>query len=95
MKDRKKHISELENTAEFLRQEIQTARQELEGEPLTVTYDHGGGQSGVRENPAYTAFAKMLKSYQAVVTQLESMTEKEQPTKVVTLVGNSKWKKQA
>ena len=92
MKNRKLHIDELEKTAEFLRQEIQTARKELEGQPLSVEYDHGGGQCGVRENPAYTAFAKILKSYQAVITQLDSMTKTEQTEKVVTLV-NSKWKR--
>ena len=92
MKNKKLHIDELEKTAEFLRKEIQTARKELEGQPLSVEYDHGGGQCGVRENPAYTAFAKILRSYQAVITQLDSMTKAEQTEKVVTLV-NSKWKR--
>lgn len=92
MKNRKLHIDELEKTAEFLRLEIQTARKELEGQPLSVEYDHGGGQCGVRENPAYTAFAKILKSYQSVITQLDSMTKTEQTENVVTLV-NSKWKR--
>ena len=77
MRNKKLHIDELEKTAEFLRLEIQTARKELEGQPLSVEYDHGGGQCGVRENPAYTAFAKILKSYQAVITQLDALTRKD------------------
>ena len=32
-------------------------------EPLIVEYDNGGGQSGVRENPFYPAYEKLLASY--------------------------------
>lgn len=98
MKDEKKHIEELEKTAEYLRERIEKALVELEGEPLTVEYDHGGGQSGVRENPAYTAFEKMVKSYQGVLTQLVTFTGSSkyvEPAAKIRLVGNSKWKKQA
>ena len=92
MKSKKNHIEELEKTAEFLRLEIQTARKELEGQPLAVEYDHGGGQCGVRENPAFTAFAKILKSYQSVLTQLDTLSKADQSEKVVSMV-NSKWKR--
>lgn len=98
MKNEKKHIAELEKTAEYLRGRIEEARIELEGEPLTVEYDHGGGQSGVRENPAYTAFEKLVKSYQSVLSQLVTLTGSEKHVEQaakITLVGNSKWKKQA
>lgn len=93
MYDRKKHIAELEKTADFLRKEIETARKDLEGEPLSIEYDHGGGQSGQKENPAFTAFAKMLKSYQAVITQLEGLKKPDESEKVVSLVKGSKWKR--
>ena len=32
-------------------------------EPLVVEYDNGGGQSGVRENPFYSAYEKLLAAY--------------------------------
>ena len=92
MKDRKKHVTELEQTAEILRIKVEEARKQLKNEPLTMEYNNGGGQSGVRENPAFPAFEKLLKSYQAVITQLESLAKEEQTEKVVTLV-NSKWKR--
>ena len=99
MKDRNKHITELQETAECLRVRIEEARGELEGEPLTIEYDHGGGQSGTRENPAWTSFEKMVKSYQAVIKQLAELTKddtvKEQSKSNLRIVGNSKWKKQA
>ena len=35
----------------------------IESEPLVMEYDNGGGQSGVRENPFYPAYEKLLTSY--------------------------------
>ena len=94
MTDRKKHIKELEQTAEFLRIKVEEARKQAQTEDLTVEYNNGGGQCGIRENPIFPAYEKLLKSYQAVITQLEALTKTEQPGKTVTLV-SSKWKKQA
>lgn len=97
MKDREKHIKELEKTADFLLENIENAMIDLEGEPLSVKYDHGGGQSGRKENPAFTAFEKMVKSYQSVINQLDSMTDnidkKSEYKNKLQIVGNSKWKR--
>ena len=35
----------------------------MDTEPLIIEYDNGGGQSGVRENPFYPAYEKLLASY--------------------------------
>ena len=35
----------------------------IPGEPLVMEYDNGGGQTGVRENPFYPAYEKLLTSY--------------------------------
>lgn len=35
----------------------------MDDEPLIIDYDNGGGQSGVRENPYYPAYEKLLASY--------------------------------
>jgi len=35
----------------------------MEHEDLIIDYDNGGGQSGVRENPYYPAYEKLLSSY--------------------------------
>ena len=32
-------------------------------EPLVIEYDNGGGQTGTRENPFYTAYEKLLATY--------------------------------
>lgn len=92
MKDRKEHIAELEQTAIALRAKVEEARKQIEKEPLTMKYNNGGGQKGVRENPIFPAYEKLLKSYQAVLTQLEGLTRTEQTDKIVPLT-TSKWKR--
>lgn len=32
-------------------------------EPLIIEYDNGGGQTGLRENPFYPAYEKLLSCY--------------------------------
>lgn len=35
----------------------------MPSESLIIDYDNGGGQCGVRENPYYPAYGKLLSSY--------------------------------
>ena len=35
----------------------------MDSEDLIIEYDNGGGQAGVRENPYYPAYEKLLSSY--------------------------------
>lgn len=42
---------------------IQTEGQRMADEDLIVAYDNGGGQSGIRENPYYPAYEKLLAAY--------------------------------
>ena len=35
----------------------------MPSESLIIEYDNGGGQAGVRENPYYAAYEKLLASY--------------------------------
>ena len=48
--------------------------QKMPKEPLIVEYDNGGGQSGVRENPYYPAYEKLLASYTKTLTTLKAMS---------------------
>lgn len=45
----------------------------IESEPLVMEYDNGGGQSGVRENPFYPAYEKLLASYTKTLTAVKNM----------------------
>ena len=45
----------------------------MESEPLVMEYDNGGGQSGIRENPYYPAYEKLLASYTKALATLKVM----------------------
>ena len=62
-----KNLSELQAQAEFQRVKLEAARKRLANEPLVIEYDNGGGQSGIRENPEWLAYEKLLKSYHATL----------------------------
>lgn len=62
-----KNLQELEAQAEFQRKTLEESRKRLANEPLVIEYDNGGGQSGIRENPEWLAYEKLLKSYQATL----------------------------
>lgn len=40
----------------------------MEHEDLIIDYDNGGGQAGVRENPYYPAYERLLSSYVKTLT---------------------------
>ena len=43
--------------------------------PLTVEYDHGGGQKGIKKNPVYDVFAQTFTQYRAGLSQLAELME--------------------
>ena len=53
----------LKEQLQHLAERIQIEGQHMENESLIIDYDNGGGQSGVRENPYYPAYEKLLASY--------------------------------
>ncbi len=57
--DKKILIEQLNMIARRLTEE----GKKIDSEPLIIEYDNGGGQSGVRENPFYPAYEKLLASY--------------------------------
>lgn len=59
MKDKEVLTKQLTLMAERIM--IEGARMPSEG--LIVEYDNGGGQAGIRENPYYPAYEKLLASY--------------------------------
>lgn len=42
---------------------IQTEGNKMCREKLIIEYDNGGGQSGLRENPYYPAYEKLINTY--------------------------------
>lgn len=53
-------------------------------EPLVMEYDNGGGQTGVRENPFYPAYEKLLTSYTRTMAAVKDIAG-ENDTEVISL----------
>ena len=64
----------LQDQLELMAAKILTEGERLADEPMTVEYDHGGGQSGVRENPFFPAYEKLMSCYTKTLAALKSMT---------------------
>lgn len=61
------NLSALEAQAAFMRTALRKQKKALKDQPFVVEYDNGGGQTGTKENPEWTAYEKLLKSYQATL----------------------------
>ncbi len=64
---------------------LEEARAQMEAEPIVIEYDNGGGQSGVRENPYYSAYEKLLASYLKSLSALREMIGDEASPEAATL----------
>lgn len=69
MSDREILIKQLKMMAVRIAEE----GERIESEPLVMEYDNGGGQSGVRENPFYPAYEKLLASYTKTLAAVKGM----------------------
>jgi hypothetical protein len=67
---------ELAEAVLFMAMKLEEARKELVFEPLTVSYDYGSGQTGIKENPKFTAYEKMLSSFTKSLKELSAIIEK-------------------
>ncbi len=47
----------------FMAKKLKETKTGLRDQSLTIEYDNGGGQTGIRENPAFTAYEKLLATY--------------------------------
>ena len=74
----RKDARELSDNILFMRSRLKETRIGLEGQPVVIPYDNGGGQTGIRANPAYTEYEKLLRSYQSAILCLRQVLGIEQ-----------------
>ena len=60
---RRDYLEDIINNASFMRVKLEESRAEMESASLTIPYDNGGGQSGIRKNPLFEAYEALLKHY--------------------------------
>lgn len=85
------------NTA-WMKAKLDDARDAIKSSNIVITYDNGGGQKGLRENPLFKGYENLWRSYMAgmnrimdslpdeVVRQVEE--EAEQPKTMLELIRN-------
>lgn len=62
----------------WMRKKLDEARKLLEKASVTVPYQNGGGQAGIRENPALKAYENLWKAYTIGIGKLtEALPEKD------------------
>lgn len=52
----------IENTA-FMKVKLDDARAAIKNSQIVISYDNGGGQKGLRENPLFKGYEALWKSY--------------------------------
>ncbi len=68
-----KDAETLKNQLKVMADKLKEAADQLPYEDLVVEYDNGGGQSGIRENPFYSAYTKLLTSYTKALASFKSI----------------------
>lgn len=64
VKDKKIKLMQpvIQNTA-WMKVKLDDARIAVKNSQIVITYDNGGGQRGIRENPIYKGYESLWKSY--------------------------------
>ena len=62
----------------FMKVKLDEAREMIKHETITVEYDNGGGQKGIRENPVFKAYEALWKSYMLGMDKILSIIPEEQ-----------------
>lgn len=71
--EKRKAIMPLLANIAFLKVKLDDARAELLYEDIFTEYDNGGGQTGLREHPGFSAYNKLFTTFSRSVKQLTDM----------------------
>ena len=76
------------NTA-WMKAKLDDAREAIKNSNIVISYDNGGGQKGIRENPLFKGYESLWRSYMAGMAKiLESLPQEqiEQAVEIEKLV---------
>ena len=66
-----------------MRIKLDESRQLIRDEGITVPYDNGGGQKGIRENPAFKAYVSLWKAYMSGLEKYSSYFPKDMQAEII------------
>lgn len=101
-----KTLEPLIENVSWMKVKLDQAREKIKNSAVAIPYDNGGGQTGIRENPAFKGYEALWKSYLAGMSKIleylppevieteQKEEESHAPATVLALV-RSKHKKEA
>lgn len=57
----------------WMDEKLDQARQTIKNTAIVIPYDNGGGQTGIRANPAFGEYEKLFRSWDAAARSLVAM----------------------
>jgi hypothetical protein len=67
------HAAKLAGELLFIEQKLDETRVGLANQAVVIPYDNGGGQTGIRANPAFKEYNALLSSFCKALSQLNSL----------------------
>ena len=64
---------ELAENVLWMESKLANAREVIGKSSVAIPYDNGGGQRGIRKNPAFDGYNSLMTSYIKALSQLDSM----------------------
>ena len=89
----------IENTA-WMCVKLEDSIAAIKSSEIAISYDNGGGQSGIRQNPLFQGYESLWKSYMTGMSQImtaagaqkDAKSEKLKPKSVIALVRSNQKK---
>lgn len=69
-------VAELAENVSFMRRKLAQTRKGIRQQDVVIPYDNGGGQEGIRENPAFKGYHALLASYRKSLEELIVLLER-------------------
>lgn len=77
--DLRPRATELAENILFMESKLRETRNGIARSQVVIDYDNGGGQKGIRRNPAFDGYNALLRSYCTALSQLEHMLGEDAP----------------
>lgn len=78
-------VKTLYRQVKLLEAKLKESAAAVKDEAIVIPYDNGGGQTGIRENPIFPAYVKVLAAYEKALSELREYIGEEKAAEVSQL----------
>ncbi len=78
-------VETLLKNLKFMEKKLKETLPKMKEADIVIPYDNGGGQTGMRENPAFIAYEKLLAKYEKTLSILAGIIGEEHAAEVSAL----------